>query len=64
MDSEVSMICTEVHESFWVQISDIWEVASKRVETMGIFRKESIGMAVPITNSYGRELGKEKVVLQ
>ena len=48
MDSEVSMICTEAHESFWVQIS----------------RKESIGMAIPITNKYGRELEKEKVVLQ
>ena len=30
VDSEVSMICTEAHESFWVQISAIWEVASKR----------------------------------
>ena len=29
---------------------------------MGIFRKESIGMAIPITNNYGRELEKEKVV--
>ena len=29
-------------------------------EAMGIFRKESIGMAIPITNNYGRELEKQK----
>ena len=55
MDSKVSMICTEAHESFWIQISTIWEVG---------LQKEPIGMAIPITNKYGRELEKEKVVLQ
>ena len=29
VDSEVSMICTEAHESFWFQILAIWEVASR-----------------------------------
>ena len=43
MDSEVSMICTEAYESF-----------CGFKEAMGIFRKESIGMAIPITNNYRR----------
>ena len=62
VDSEVSMICTEAHETFWG--SNFNYLGSGFKETMGIFRKESIGMAIPITNNYGRELEKEKVVLQ
>ena len=48
MDSEVSMICTEAYESF-----------CGFEEAMGIFRKESIGMAIPITNISVKLAGKK-----
>ena len=46
----------DLYRTSWILLgSNFSYLGSGFKETMGIFRKESIGMAIPITNNYGRE---------
>ena len=46
----------DLYRSSWILLgSNFSYLGSGFKETMGIFRKEFIGMSIPITNNYGRE---------